>query len=113
MTVNSLSGGQYILIRLVDCDATLDLVSKDFAQRFWLPTPKSKVKTPFRFAYEQRVTSSTSPIFPSNWLDTGFNGDFMSFVVPADSAMAAAPEGVRSQAQRHPLTSPLWALETL
>jgi hypothetical protein len=31
---------------------------------------------------------------------------------PAGGAAAAAPEGVRSHARRHPLTSPWWALET-
>jgi hypothetical protein len=58
LTVNSLSGGQRIF-RLVDCVATLDIVSEDFTQCFWLPTRKSKVRTPVRFANEQRVTSST------------------------------------------------------
>jgi hypothetical protein len=33
-------------------------------------------------------------------------------VEPAGGAAVAAPEGVRSQARRHPLTSQRWALET-
>jgi hypothetical protein len=37
---------------------------------------------------------------------------YVRMQAPAGGAAAVAPEGVRSQARRHPLTSPWWALET-
>jgi hypothetical protein len=44
---------------LVDCVATLDFVSEDFARRFSLSTRRSQTKTLVRIANGQRVTSST------------------------------------------------------
>jgi hypothetical protein len=41
-----------------------------------------------------------------------FHFAFLDKWAPADNATAVAPEGLRSQARRHPLNSPWWALET-
>jgi hypothetical protein len=52
------NGGQ-LIHGLVDCDATLDVVSEDFLRRFALQTLMSLTKTLVRLADGQRVTSST------------------------------------------------------
>jgi hypothetical protein len=51
-------GGQ-LISRLVDCAATLDLLSQDFVRRFALQTRKSLRKTHVRLTNGQRLTSST------------------------------------------------------
>jgi hypothetical protein len=58
LNVKSHDGGQ-LISKLVDCDATHDFVSEDFARRFSLQTRKSKTGTPVQLANGQRVTSST------------------------------------------------------
>jgi hypothetical protein len=59
LNAKTLDGGQRIA-GLVNCVAAAGFLSKDFVRRFFLPTRnKSKVKTLFRFANGQRVTSST------------------------------------------------------
>jgi hypothetical protein len=58
LIVKSHDGGHQIS-GLVDCAATLDFVSEDFARRFALQTRKSVTKTHVRLTSGQRVTSST------------------------------------------------------
>jgi hypothetical protein len=56
--VKTPDGGQ-LISGLVDCAATLGLVSEGFVRRFALQTRKSLTKTHVRLANGQRVTSST------------------------------------------------------
>jgi hypothetical protein len=51
--------GRQLIYGLVNCAATLDIVSEDVVRRFALQTRKSMTKTNVRLANGQRVTSST------------------------------------------------------
>jgi hypothetical protein len=59
LTVKTHDGNTHRIDGLVDCAATLDLVSEDFVRRFALQTRSSLTKTLVRLANGQRVTSST------------------------------------------------------
>jgi hypothetical protein len=79
--------------------------------------PIKEWDTTIKSEYDSLVSRKTWTLVPchggrklvdSKWvlkLKRDANGD--------GGAAAAAPEGVRSQARRHPLTSPWWAMETV